>query len=100
MSKILGTASKPRVTVYKSNTAMYCSLRNDCDNKILATISSKNIDKKKNCNKEKAKKLGELLGDSLKKLNIKEIVFDRGKYLYHGKVMALAEGIREKEIIF
>ena len=100
MSKILGTTSKPRVIVYKSNTAMYCSVRNDCDNKILTTISSKNIDKKKNCNKEKAKKLGELLGDNMKKLNITEIVFDRGKYLYHGKVMALADGIREKGIIF
>jgi large subunit ribosomal protein L18 len=79
---------------------VYCSLRNDYDNKVLATMSSKNIDKKKNCNKEKARQLGVLFGDNIKKLNIKEIVFDRGRYLYHGKVMAFAEGIREKGIAF
>ena len=100
MHRILGTVSKPRVIVHKSNTAVYCSLRNDYANKVLATMSSRNIDKKKNCNKEKAKKLGELLGDVIKKLNIKKIVFDRGNYLYHGKIKALAEGIREKGIVF
>ncbi|MBQ2349804.1 MAG: 50S ribosomal protein L18 [Cytophagales bacterium] len=106
MPRVFGTAMRPRVKVRKSNTAIYCTLTNDQDNKIIMAVSSSNIDtkkngnKKNNCNKEKARKLGELLGDRIKERDIKEIVFDRGPYLYHGKVMALADGIREKGIKF
>jgi len=94
-------SDKPQVTVFRSNTCIYCSLINVKDNRKLASTSSREIEEDcKNCNTEKAYRTGELLGEKIKALNIKEVIFNRNGYLYHGKIKSLADGIRSKGIVF
>lgn len=96
-----GTTERPRLNVFKSNTSIYCQLIDDEKNKILTSFSSRELNKdKKNCNIETAKKTGEGMGQKILDLNIKKISFYRNGYLYHGKISAVAEGIRAKGIIF
>ncbi len=99
--KINGLEKKPRLAVYKSNKNIYVQAIDDLNHKTIATSSSLSKDlKSENLSLETAKKVGELMGDKLKELGISEAVFDRGGYIYHGRVKALADAIREKGINF
>jgi large subunit ribosomal protein L18 len=99
--KINGLETKPRLAIYKSNKNIYVQAIDDLNHKTIATSSSLSKDlKTENLSLETAKKVGELMGDKLKELGISEAVFDRGGYIYHGRVKALADAIREKGIKF
>ena len=90
-----------RLSVSKSNTAIYCRLIDDEKKTIIFSLSSREINKnKKNCNIEIARKTGEVMGEKILDFGITTISFDRNGYLYHGKVLAIAEGIRSKGVIF
>ena len=99
--KISGTSTVPRLAVFKSNNNIYVQAIDDLNQVTLASAStlSKEI-KSKNLSNESAKEVGELLGGKLKDLKIESAVFDRGGYIYHGRVKSLAEGIRDKGIEF
>ena len=99
--KVFGDASKPRLAIYKSNKNIYVQAIDDLNQTTIGSAStlSKEL-KSDNLSIDTAKKVGELMGDILNKNNIKEAVFDRGGYIYHGRVKALADGIREKGIKF
>ena len=99
--KINGLETKPRLAIYKSNKNIYVQAIDDLNHKTIATSSSLSKDlKSENLSLQTAKKVGELMGDKLKELGISEAVFDRGGYIYHGRVKALADAIREKGIKF
>ncbi len=95
--QIIGTKDIPRLNVYRSNKNIYAQLIDDENGVTLASASS--MDMKGN-NTEVATKVGELIADAAKKIKVKKVVFDRGGYLYHGRVKALAEAARSKGLDF
>ena len=99
--KISGTSTVPRLAVFKSNNNIYVQAIDDLNQVTLASSStlSKEV-KSKNLSNESAKQVGELLGEKLKDLKIKSAVFDRGGYIYHGRIKSLADGTRDKGIEF
>ncbi len=92
--KISGTGQIPRLNVFRSNKAIYAQIIDDTTQKTLVSASSKELKLEGN-NIEVSTKVGELLAKKAKDNNITEVVFDRGGYVYHGKVKALAEAARE-----
>ncbi len=98
---ITGTAACPRMSVYRSNKKMYVQVIDDTSGNTVASVSSveKEFRDLKN-NVENAGKIGAVIGERLKKLNIEKVVFDRNGYLYHGIVKAIAEGARKAGIRF
>ncbi len=99
--KIQGTPSRPRLAVYRSNKAIYCQLIDDLNSVTLAAASSLEAACKVDGNKvEQSKAVGKTLGERAKAQGIDTAVFDRGGYLYHGRVKALAEGARESGLNF
>jgi len=101
--KIRGLKDRPRLSVCKSNRYIYAQLINDEEHKTLACVSSlKDISRSGYCanNLQIARKLGEKLGKQAKIKGIREIVFDRSGYPYHGRIKALAEGMRAQGIKF
>ncbi|RKX80118.1 MAG: 50S ribosomal protein L18 [Spirochaetes bacterium] len=98
--KILGTESRPRLTVYKSNRRIYVQVIDDSEGRTLASISNLEKEfKEMKKNRETANRLGEVLGARMKELKIERAVFDRNGYPYHGIVKAVAEGLREAGIV-
>ena len=103
--KIFGTPNKPRLVVYRSLKYIYGQVVDDTQNKVLVSVSnlSKNLSekiKKAKTKTEASRELGKVLGEMTVKKNIKEIIFDRNGYIYHGRVKALAEGAREGGLKF
>lgn len=102
--KIFGTPSRPRFAVYKSNAGMIAQLIDDTTGKTLvyASTSDKELkDKlKQTGNTEAAALVGQLLAQRAVKAGIKDVVFDRGGFLYHGRVKALAEAARKEGLNF
>lgn len=99
--KIQGTAERPRLSVYRSNRAIYCQLIDDVAGRTLLAASTMDKDVSSTGNKtEQSKMVGKLLGKRAKAAGIETLVFDRGGYLYHGRVKALAEGVRESGLKF
>ena len=99
--KISGTAERPRLCVYRSNTNLYAQIIDDVAGKTL--VSASTIDKEvktKHANKEAAKEVGALIAKKAKANKIEEVVFDRGGYIYHGVVKELAEAAREGGLKF
>ena len=100
--KISGTASVPRLNVFRSNGNIFAQIIDD--DKKVTLVSASSIDKELKLenggNVEAASKVGELLAKRAKKAKITEVVFDRGGYLYHGRVKALAEAARENGLEF
>ena len=94
---ISGTKDVPRLNVYRSNKNIFASLIDDENGVTLATASS--LDMKGN-NTEVASAVGKAIALKAKDLKIKEVVFDRGGYLYHGRVAALADAARENGLEF
>jgi len=97
--KINGTGKKPRISVYRSNKYIYVQAIDDEKKTTIASFSSMKTNKKtaekKNTKQEQAKVVGKELAEALKKLKVNEAVFDRSTYRYHGRVAAVAEGLRE-----
>lgn len=97
---IKGTASRPRLNVFRSNKGIYCQLIDDTLGVTLVSASSLDIKEVNGSNIEGAKAVGKLIAERALEKNIKVIVFDRGGYLYHGRVKALADAAREAGLEF
>ncbi|MDR2313041.1 MAG: 50S ribosomal protein L18 [Spirochaetaceae bacterium] len=96
-----GTAEKPRLTVTRSNRALYMQVVDDVKGHTLASVSTLEKDLREiKPTVEGAAKLGELMGKRLLEKNITTVVFDRNGYLYHGLVKAMADGTRKAGIQF
>lgn len=98
-AKISGTASQPRVSVFRSLMHINVQAIDDNNGKTLVALSDKSI-KAKGSKTERATSLGEEFGKQLKAKKIETIAFDKGAYKYHGRVKALADGIRKAGINF
>ena len=101
-AKIAGTAKKPRLSVFRSNTEIYAQLIDDDNGFTLASASSrdKDIAAQKGNKSEKSKLVGQAIARKAKELGLETVVFDRGGNLYHGRVKQLAEGAREGGLVF
>jgi large subunit ribosomal protein L18 len=99
-SKVSGTSDRPRLAVFRSNTTIYAQLIDDSQGKTIASASSKEIESSKNATIQIAKTVGQKLAEKAKSSGISSVTFDRGGYLYHGKIKALAEGAREGGLNF
>ena len=95
-----GSTSRPRLAVFRSNKQIYCQLIDDSNGTTLAHASSMEEGVAGNNKSEQAKKVGEMIGSRAQSLNIDQVVFDRGGYLFHGRVKALAEGARSAGLKF
>ena len=91
--KIIGTAERPRLCVYRSNVHTYAQLVDDYAGHTLAAADSREVGEAEN-RTEAARKVGELVATRAADAGIQEVVFDRGGNKYHGRVAALAEGAR------
>jgi large subunit ribosomal protein L18 len=99
--RVFGTAERPRLVVFRSNRGIEAQLVDDVEGKTLAAASWLQLKKSFKGNKtEQATEVGRLLAQNAKKAAVEEAVFDRGGYLYHGRVKALAEGAREGGLRF
>ncbi len=100
--KIAGTAQKPRLSVFRSNTDIYCQLIDDDHSVTIAAASSrdKDIKAQPGTKTEKSRLVGQAIARKAKELGIADVVFDRGGNLYHGRVKAVADGAREGGLIF
>jgi large subunit ribosomal protein L18 len=100
--KIAGTAQKPRLSVYRSNKDIYVQLIDDDAAVTVAAASSndKDIAAQAGTKIEKSKLVGQAIARKAKDLGIEAVVFDRGGYLYHGRVKSLADGAREGGLVF
>jgi large subunit ribosomal protein L18 len=98
-SKIAGTAERPRLAVFRSNRGIFAQLVDDASGRTLAAAGWTSV-KSPGAKIEQASAVGKALGQAAKKAGIEQCVFDRGGYLYHGRVKALAEGAREEGLRF
>jgi large subunit ribosomal protein L18 len=99
--KVFGTPERPRLSVYRSEKNIYAQIIDDINAVTLATASSVEKDfSAKGGNKEGAKLVGELVAKKALDKGINEVVFDRGGYIYHGRVQQLAEAAREAGLKF
>lgn len=100
-AKISGTAERPRLCVYRSNANIYAQIIDDVTGKTIVSASSIEKDfADYGGNKDAAKKVGEAVAKKAIAAGIENVVFDRGGYLYHGRVKELAEGAREAGLKF
>lgn len=98
-AKLFGTATKPRVSVFRSLSHIYAQAIDDA--KRVTIVAAKDVELKLKAKKvDQAMALGELLGQKLSDKKISEIIFDRGSYRYHGRVKSVAEGLRKAGIKF
>jgi large subunit ribosomal protein L18 len=99
--KIRGTADRPRVLVFRSNRGIFAQLVDDDAGKTLAAASWLDLPKSfKGDKTEQAAEVGKRLAEAGKKAGVETVIFDRGGYLYHGRVKALADGAREGGLSF
>ena len=102
-SKVNGTAERPRLFVFRSHRHTYAHLIDDSKGHTLATVTTEKLDGKKlkkGADIEAAKLVGKGIAEKAKALGIKEVVFDRGGVLYHGRIKAIAEAAREGGLKF
>ena len=98
--KISGSALKPRFSVFRSNYGIYAQLIDDVTGVTLASTSSVELKKEKDTKVEISTLVGKKLAEKAIAAGIKDVVFDRGGYLYHGRIKALAEGARQGGLNF
>jgi large subunit ribosomal protein L18 len=105
--RVAGTAERPRLSVFRSNSHIYVQAIDDVTHRVLATASD--LEKEvagaasgqgKTKKKERAKLVGKTIAERLKKANVVRVVFDRNGYIYHGRVKEVAEGAREGGLEF
>ncbi len=100
--KVSGTSGRPRLSVFRSNSDIYVQLIDDDNAKTLASASSKDKDilAQKGTKVEKSKMVGAAIARKASELGLLDVTFDRGGYLYHGRVKAVADGAREGGLKF
>ena len=98
--KIIGTAKRPRLAVFRSNRGIFASLVDDATGRTLAASTWTSLEGFEGDKTGQAKEVGKQLAAAAKTAGISRVVFDRGGYLYHGRVKALAEGAREGGLKF
>jgi large subunit ribosomal protein L18 len=100
--KISGTAQKPRLSIFRSNSEIYAQLIDDEKGFTLASASSKDkvIAAQKGTKSEKSKLVGGAIAQKARELGLEKVVFDRGGNLYHGRVKMVADGAREGGLVF
>ncbi len=94
-AKVQGTAERPRISVFRSNRGIFAQLIDDDAGRTLASVSWTEPELRSLSPLEQAKRAGEVLAKRAGEAGVQEAVFDRGGYKYHGRVRALAEGVRE-----
>lgn len=99
-AKIRGTETRPRISVFRSNRGINAQLINDDAGHTIAAVNWTEPELRGLTASEQAQKVGQLLAERAKAAGIETVVFDRGGYLYHGRVKALAEGAREGGLTF
>jgi len=99
-ARIVGTAERPRLSVFRSNRGIFAQLIDDRAGNTLAAVNWIEPELRKLSASEQAKRAGELLAERAKAAGVATCVFDRGGYQYHGRVKALAEGAREGGLVF
>ena len=99
---ITGTSLKPRLSIFRSNADIYAQLIDDVNGATIASASTrdKDIKAQKGTKSEKSKLVGSAVGRKAIELGVKDVVFDRGGYLYHGRVKSVADGAREAGLKF
>ena len=98
---ISGTSTRPRLSVFRSNKQIYAQVIDDVNGVTITSASSHVKDSTQKVNKtDQAKLIGKEIAENASKAGIKEVVFDRNGYLYHGRVKSLAEGAREAGLKF
>ena len=97
-ARAMGSYERPRLSVFRSNTNIYVQAIDDLSGTTLAAASSLNVKDQKINKIELSKKVGQMIAANLKKLKIESAVFDRNGYIYHGRVKALADSVRENGI--
>ncbi|WP_256003854.1 MULTISPECIES: 50S ribosomal protein L18 [Pedobacter] len=99
--KLVGSESRPRLSVYRSNKGIYAQVINDVTGSTIVSASSLSKDFSGSGSKsEQSVAVGKLVAEKAIAAGVKEVVFDRNGYLYHGRVKSLAEGAREAGLIF
>ena len=103
-NKVVGTPDRPRLNVYRSLKHMYAQVIDDVEGNTIASASTLDEDVKSKLestsNKEAAKAVGEVVAKKAIDKGVKEVTFDRGGYIYHGRVKSIAEGAREGGLKF
>ena len=101
-NKIYGTLEKPRLSLFRSNKNVYAQIIDDMAGNTLAAASSNEPELREEAgnNVEVAKKVGKLLAERAQEKGVKQVIFDRSGYIYHGKVAALADSAREVGLEF
>jgi large subunit ribosomal protein L18 len=100
-SKVTGTAARPRLAVFKSLKHIYVQVIDDSSGRTIVSASSRDKDSgAKGSNAAAAKAVGALIAKKAKDKGVKQVVFDRGGYLYHGNIKALADAARENGLEF
>ena len=100
-AKVSGTAERPRLNVFRSNKNIYAQLLDDVAGVTLASASTLEKDFQVDGNKTAtAEQVGKLIAERAAEKGVEEVIFDRGGYLYHGRVKALAESARENGLKF
>jgi large subunit ribosomal protein L18 len=98
--RLEGTSARPRLSIFRSNKVIYAQIIDDTHGHTLVATSSVELDKKGGVNITISKNVGKKVAEKAIASGIKEIVFDRNGYLYHGNIKALAEGAREAGLKF
>jgi large subunit ribosomal protein L18 len=98
--KVEGTSTRPRLAVYRSNKAIYAQVIDDGAGTTLAAASTQQLSGGAASRTEQAAEVGKLVAERAKEQGVEQVVFDRGGYLYHGRVKALADGAREGGLNF
>ena len=98
-TKIVGTSERPRLSVFKSNKALYAQLVDDAKGHTVAAANSSELGSKTN-NIDNSKQVGAKLAERAKAAGVESVLFDRSGYQYHGKIKALADGAREGGLKF
>lgn len=99
-TRIRGTAERPRLTVFRSNQFIYVQIIDDASGKTIISASTRSAKGKAAKKTEHAFKLGETVGEKAKSAGVKNVVFDKGRYSYHGRIKAVAEGARKSGLNF
>ena len=99
-ARIVGSAERPRLSVYRSNRGVFAQLVDDAAGRTVAAVNWAEPELRKLSAGAQAKRAGELLAERAKSAGVESCVFDRGGYQFHGRVKALAEGAREKGLKF
>ncbi len=95
--KVFGTLERPRLAVFRSNKEIYAQVIDDAAGKTIASASSFEA---KGTKMEQANVVGKLIAENAKKAGVKAVVFDRGGFIYHGRVKALADSARKEGLKF